>query len=109
MLLQACYYDVGEELYPGGCDTSEMSYASDVVAILTNNQCIACHSAVSPGGSVRLDDYTNVKIYVDNGRLLGSIKHDFGFSPMPKGQTNKIAPCDIDQIRSWIDAGALDN
>ena len=92
LLMQSCYYDVAEELYQGGCNTENMSYANDIVPILTNNQCVGCHNSVSPGGSVRLDDYANVKIFVDNGRFSGSVNHNPGFSPMPKGQSNKIKP-----------------
>ncbi|MGB1037421.1 MAG: hypothetical protein ACPGYY_02160 [Bacteroidia bacterium] len=85
-----------------------MSYTDDIIPILTNYRCISCHNTTSPGGSVDLDSYDDVKIYVDNNRLLGSIKHSNGFSAMPQF-SSQMASCDIDKIESWIYDGAKDN
>jgi hypothetical protein len=45
---------------------------------------------------------------VNDGRLLGSIQHASGFSPMPEGSA-KMNACNITKIRKWIQAGALNN
>jgi hypothetical protein len=109
-LSTSCVYNNEEELYPNvNCDTAIMSYSLNVSEILTRNQCIACHQTNSQSGGVNLDNYTDVKTYVDNGRLSGSINHQNGFKPMPQGQTSKIPQCDLDQIESWIIAGAKNN
>ena len=103
-----CYYDSEEDLYPNtSCDTSAVSYSSTILPIL-QNQCLGCHSANANSGSVNLEGYAQVKIYVDNGKLLGSIQHGSGYSPMPKDQP-KMEPCTINRVASWISAGALNN
>lgn len=110
LLFVGCYYDVEQELYPTiNCNTTGMSYATDVVTILTNNSCISCHNNTNPQGSIKLDTYADVKINVDNGRLLGSVNHDAGFKQMPQGSTTKINQCSLDQLQAWIADGALNN
>ncbi len=108
----ACYYDNETELYQYAdlvpCDATSISYAAQVVAILNTN-CNTCHSQDNPlGGNIFLANYTQVKAAVDDGSLYGSITHQATYSPMPNA-AQKIADCDISQIKAWIDAGALDN
>lgn len=105
--VNGCYYDVEEELYPSGCDTANMSFSAHVLPILNDN-CNACHASSAALGGIVLDTYTEVKKQVDNGKLLGSIRHEAGFSPMPQGQP-QIANCPIDRIAAWIQAGAPNN
>src|SRR6056300_1770256 len=105
-----CYYDVEEELYPvTTCDTVDMSFDTDIVAIL-QRECLACHSNSAHqgiGGGVNLDGFDNVKRYVNNGKLLSSIIHDGNASFMPKSANNrKLATCEIDKITAWINDGA---
>jgi hypothetical protein len=109
-LLVGCYYDNEEELYPATtCDTATVTYSTDVVSILTNNQCIACHNNTSPSGGIDLDNHADLKISVDNGKLMGSINHSSGFSPMPQGSASKINQCSIDKLQAWVAAGAPNN
>ena len=107
--ISACYYDVEEELYPGviPCDSSNVTYAAKVLPIITFN-CFGCHSASVASGNVILEGHSNLKTYADNGRLIGSITHAPGFSPMPKGG-NKLSECDINIIQAWITSGAANN
>lgn len=84
-----------------------MSYAADVDAILKNYSCLSCHSSTNSQGSVNLEGYDALKVWVDNGILLKSMKHD-GASPMPKNQA-KMNQCDIDKIEAWITDGAQNN
>jgi hypothetical protein len=103
-----CYYDVEEELYPDiTCDTAARSYSTHIVPILQNN-CYVCHSQAANLGNVTLEGYNNLKTYVNSGKLLGAIKHQQGFQPMPQGQP-QLADCSIAQIEAWITDGALDN
>lgn len=111
--MTSCYYDVEEELYPGTtCDTTNVLFSNQVSLILTN-RCLNCHNSNNApmiGGGVDLDGHANVKVYVDNGKLLSSITHDGNASFMPKSANNtKLPDCDIAQIRAWINAGALNN
>ncbi len=105
-ILSGCYYDNSEELYPSnGCDVLNMSYSNDIIPILTNNGCLGCHNDVA---TLDLNGYDDIKKYVDNGILIGSIKHNTGFRPMPEGSV-KMNQCLIDKIESWINNGAPNN
>jgi hypothetical protein len=103
-----CYYDVEEELYPDtGCRVQNMSYQADILPILTS-RCYVCHSAAANNGGISLEGYASLQRYVDNGQLLGAIRHDGGFSPMPKNAP-QLPACQIEQIQAWIATGAPDN
>lgn len=107
-----CYYDVEETLYPappGGsdCDTIDVSYSSTVFPILEEN-CVSCHQGTSPGGNVSLEAYSDIVLAAESGNLYGSIAHLDGFSKMPKGG-EQLPTCEIDQIKSWVDAGSPNN
>jgi hypothetical protein len=106
----SCYYDVEQELYPnqGTCDTSNVSL-SGVVRPILQDECYVCHSVSasgSLGAGINLETYSNLKAQVDNGKLLKSIKHESGASPMPKGSSAKIDACKILKIQTWIIRGA---
>jgi len=108
--VSSCYYDSKEYLYPqlNSCDTSNITYATCVTSVLENN-CLGCHSgSASSGGGIKLDSYPEVKIRVDNGKLMGSINQLSGFSPMPKS-ASKLSSDDIAIIEKWITQAALDN
>ena len=115
LAMSACTFDNEEEVFPpespgGGCQTAGMSYLNDVVPILEFH-CYSCHgdnSFNTLGSNIHLEGYENLKLYVDNGRFFGSINHEQGFSPMPRNAP-RLDQCELDQIKSWIDAGALNN
>jgi uncharacterized membrane protein len=108
LLLSSCYYDKEELLYPGSCTApASPLFAVDVLPLL-NSRCNSCHGAAATGGGILLNSYTEVKKYADNGKLLGSIQHASGFSPMPKN-AGKMATCEIQKIQNWITSGALNN
>lgn len=110
MHFSACTFDNEEELFADAiCDTTEVSYKDAVVPILQTS-CLACHStANAPNfGSIDLEGYDDVSIYVDNGRLWGSINHDSGFLAMPLNGS-KLPDCNLSIIKAWIEQGALDN
>ncbi len=88
------------------CDTSSFTYAAAIQPIL-NNSCTGCHKAGSLGGNIDLSTYAEVKVQVANGKLLGSITHAVGYSPMPQG--GKLSDCQITQIKQWIDSGGANN
>lgn len=88
------------------CDPDQFTFAL-IVKPLIDNQCVGCHKPGSLGGNVNLADYSAIKVQVTNGKLVGSITHAVGYSPMPEGA--KLSECEINQIKSWIDAGALNN
>lgn len=91
----------------GGCETDNVSFSGFVKPLL-ENKCQGCHSGAAPSGGVDLTTHTNIQVYANNGKLVGTVDHQAGFEPMPQGGA-KIDDCSIDKIKSWIDAGALDN
>lgn len=106
--LSSCYYDKEEEIYPTTeCSTAEMSYQSDILPIIQNN-CFQCHDAANNFGGIILEGFDQIKIYVNNAQLLGVIKHEAGFSPMPKNAA-QLLECEIEKIEAWITDGALNN
>lgn len=107
--VQSCYYDNVEELYPNppDCDTINVSYADDVWPIISTN-CTSCHSGGAPSGNVYLDNYDNIVKAAENGSLLGTIRHESGWSPMPKGGT-KLSDCNIAIIEKWVDDSTPNN
>ena len=108
VLVGGCYYDVEEELYPMlGCESTDMSYSMDIVPILSAN-CYECHNAAANNGNVTLDSYENLITYVNNGKLLGVIRHEPGFPPMPQNRS-KLLECNIEKIENWVAEGALNN
>lgn len=103
-----CYYDVEEELYPSEeCDTANVTYSADISPAIQNN-CLVCHSNAARLGNITLEGYDNLKAQVNNGRLLGAIKHQPGFAPMPDGLP-QLDACLIARIEQWITDGAPNN
>ena len=91
----------------GSCDTTQFTYAT-VIKPIMDNKCAGCHKAGNLGGNVDVSNYNGTKVVALNGKLLGSISHQTGFSPMPKNSA-KLSDCEITQVRRWIAAGSLNN
>lgn len=109
LMINSCYYDVEEVLYPtGGCVTDNVTYKNDISKIVSNSCLVGCHSSQVKIAGIELETYTALKQYVDLGNFLGSIKHESGFSAMPKGRS-KLDACSISKIEKWINSGAQNN
>lgn len=89
------------------CDTTNVTFSGTIFPLIQNS-CIGCHSGTAAGGQIDLSNYQNISVVANNGKLLGSVNNDSGFSAMPKGG-NKLPACRIDQIRIWIENGTLNN
>ena len=87
--------------------TTSLSYSNDIIQILEKD-CYICHNSQANFGNVSIDQHSKLMQYVNNGRLIGSIKHTSGFSPMPKGRT-KLLDCEVAKIEAWIIDGAPNN
>lgn len=92
---------------PSDCNLNNTTFSGGVNPII-QTYCIGCHSGALPGGNINYSTYAGVKATVDNGKLLGSVKRDFGYLPMPQNGS-KLSDCNIDIIQAWIDAGAPNN
>lgn len=111
-MIPGCYYDNEEELYPldSFCDTVNVSYTAFVQPLIDAN-CYDCHSqsaAPSFGAGYDLETFATLQNKVNDGKLLCSIQHGSGCSPMPKGGT-KLPQCSINKVQAWIEAGAPNN
>ncbi len=104
-----CYYDNREDLFPEVtlCDTSNVSYSADLLPVL-EVQCLGCHNNSSQQGNVNLEGYDNVRIYVQNGGLYGSIAWLDGYSAMPPAGS-QLPACTVAKFKAWIEAGAPNN
>lgn len=107
-IITSCYYGNEEDLFANiECRTEDLSYQQNIRPIIANN-CLVCHSAAANLGNVNLQNYEDLIPYINDGSLLGSIKHEPGFAPMPENST-KIDECSISQIEGWIDEGFPNN
>jgi mono/diheme cytochrome c family protein len=104
----SCISNNEEDLYPPDtCDTTLVTY-SGVIAPIIDQHCLACHNAVDPSSGIPLEGYANLKEMVDAGRLLGAVRRENGFAPMP--QNGPMLPdCDILQMEIWVSDGAPEN
>lgn len=91
---------------PGGCITTNVSYANFVRPALAS--CTTCHKTGNAGGGINLDSYQGFKSAADSGRLYGSIQWLSGYQTMPQGGS-KLTDCTVMKVKSWIDAGAPNN
>ncbi len=80
------------------CDTSNVTFNGSVVPIFENN-CYGCHSQPSPAGNIDLKNADDLARIVNNGALAGSVLHQAGYSPMPKGYN--MTQCEVRTIVIW--------
>ena len=109
LMITSCAYNSEEELYPGevSCDTTDVSFSSDVLPIMENN-CTNCHDSSNPPLGISLESYSDITDIAGSGRLLGAIKHEAGYTPMPQGAP-QLQECKIAAIEAWIKDGMPDN
>lgn len=106
--ISSCYVSNEEDLFINfNCNTEAVSFEREIRPILANN-CLVCHSAAANLGNITLQTHEDIIPYIQDGSLLGSIRHDAGFAPMPEN-SSRINSCSISQIESWIEAGAPNN
>lgn len=99
--------DILAELDP--CDTTSTSYSLEIKPILDQFcNTAGCHNATSVASGYNFEDYNVVQSAALGTRFLGTIRHESGFSPMPKG-SDKLTDCQIQKIEVWISKGALNN
>lgn len=104
LLLNGCYYDNQEVLYPNSfCDTVNTTYANTIEPIIQGNCAVpGCH--VTGGtGTGDFTQFNTVLEKVNNGSLLTLIKA----GTMPPSAP--LRSCQIAQIEKWIANGAQNN
>lgn len=111
VLLTHCTYDNELDKYMDSlesCDTSNVTYSSTIQPIL-ENKCYTCHSdANAPvyGNNIVLDYYSAVQ--QRSQTIVKAVKHAPGVANMPEGM-EKLDPCTIAKIETWVNNGALNN
>ncbi len=102
-LMQSCYYDVEEELYPdlGTCNTEALTYENGIKPLIDNNCATSgCHL---PGQQPpALSTFQEVSGSIS--RLNVRAVEDKTMPP-----SGPLSNCSIDQLRVWIAAGAPEN
>ena len=119
LLFGSCYNDKFDKLYPAPavvvtCDTTAVSFANDIMPILTANCNIAggCHDAA--GSAVSGYDFSGgydiFHFQAKTDILINDINGtpSAGHNAMPKNLP-KISQCDINKMTAWVNQGALNN
>jgi len=87
-----------------GCDTTNVTYQSQIGTLIAN-RCQGCHSGASPDGGISLTNYNQVKNEALFGLLYDAVSHNGNATNMPYNSA-QMAECEIDLIRIWIENGA---
>ncbi len=94
------------------CDTTnwvaDSICFSNVVNPIIKSHCISCHNDNNKKGKVNLNGYDNVKKYVDNDKLLGTVAHLKGYKKMPDNSA-KLSDETVCKVKYWVTNGALNN
>lgn len=89
------------------CDSSQITY-SKVSKVLQAN-CTGCHNKNNVSGGIVLDTYPGVFASQNNNKqLIGSIRHETGYSAMPK-YAAQLSDCDTRVIEKWVESGMPNN
>ena len=84
------------------CDNANVSYEGQIKNLFASCAIVGCHNAGSLEGS--LANYQDAKTFPKMTRMLGALRGQVGFLPMPQGGT-KLNECDISKIEKWINLG----
>ena len=87
------------------CDTTHVSYSSDVVPIL-RNRCYSCHKGPGASSSFDFSNYESAKNL--GGLIVDAITHTSDFTPMPYGLP-MLPSCEINTIVAWVNQGTPNN
>lgn len=118
LLFSGCYNDKYDKLYPVAntgpttCDTTAVSYARDIVPILTAKCNISggCHDAAGAAttSGYNFTTITQLQALAQTPLLLGDLNWQPGHNQMPKNGS-KLSACEIAEFTAWADQGALNN
>ena len=89
------------------CDDTLFTF-SDVVNPIIQDNCVGCHSGSNPSAGILLTTYDEILAYANSGALFGSIDHEASYVEMPY-LAPKLSNCDVNQVRLWVDNGALND
>lgn len=103
--LVGCYFDKEDELYGNAeCDLTAVSFSSHISPIVANSCAVSgCHVQGGSSGLI-LENYTQLKAKVDDGSFENRVLIS---QDMPPG--TPLTECQIELIRTWLQAGAPNN
>ncbi|NNJ54618.1 MAG: hypothetical protein HKP14_00720 [Bacteroidia bacterium] len=85
---------------------TKTTYDGAAKAVIDGNCATSgCHTSGAMIGS--LEGYADANTFAGYGRMLGAVKHEMGYSPMPKNSA-KLSDTDIATLESWINDGLLE-
>jgi len=107
-LFFSCTKDNVEESIVNNPAPSNLTCAERAVTFAVNIQPYITQTCATPGchnqstaGGVRLDSYALIASEAKKSRFINVLKHNLGFSPMPKGKP-KASADQIAEIECWI-------
>jgi len=86
-----------------GCDSTNVTYTASISPIVSA-WCIGCHGGSNPANGLSLETYSDVVASANSNRLMGALRHDTGYYPMPKGG-EMLSACEINLFQKWIILG----
>ena len=101
-----CQHDCEEVVPDDGdppvepCDTTNITYDGSVFPIF-QQYCLSCHSGETPEGGIDLNNYDQVAFLAESGTLLGALRHEEGYTPMPQNSP-MLDSCLIARIEIWV-------
>jgi len=105
VIISACTKDTVTNV-EGMCDTSAVTYSSDVADIL-NASCAITGCHVSGSQTPLMSDFASASAASTAPNFLGAIKHEAGFTPMPfPPGSSQLEPCKIEMLEAWVEAGS---
>jgi hypothetical protein len=109
LAISGCYKDNEQDLYlkSNTNDTVTGTFGKTILPIFTANCTAGCHSGGSPSANISLDSYIGIKA-TPILRIRGSIRHEPGYSAMPKGGS-QLSAGDLAKIDDWINQGMPNN
>lgn len=106
-LIEGCYYDKEELLYPGSnnpvdCSTVEAKFSANVQPLI-NAKCATsgCHDATASGGLI-FQNYSQISGAKDRVNARAVVEKS-----MPP--TGPLQPAELNIIKCWIESGAPNN
>lgn len=85
-----------------GCQPEGATFSADVWPLM-QTYCTGCHSAASPGGKITISGYDDLVALANSGTLMGAVRYESGYSPMPKNK--QLSDCQVSVLQTWIDDG----
>ena len=84
-----------------------ISFSATVLPLITQNcSTSGCHDANSGSAGYTLTSHQDIS--PSASQVLGAMRHDAGFAPMPEGAP-KLADSLIQYVECWISQGKLNN